>query len=116
MKFYSQAGEDEFMISSYLRDLAEDEKFYIEIGGLDGVTASNTKTLEDELGWTGILVEPHPLSYKKLEVNRPNNFLFNALVSSSKDPLEFRFFENQNMTGVSGVPETHPANIKERFF
>lgn len=37
---------------------------YIELGAFDGVFQSNTKWLEDNYGWAGILIEPSPNKYK----------------------------------------------------
>ena len=54
----------------------------------------------------------HPLKYEKLKENRPNNFLFNNLVSNLENELTFRYFED-NYSGVSGVEETLP---KEHFY
>jgi len=56
--------------------------FYIEVGGSDGVTQSNTWHLEMYKGWTGILVEPNLEAAQKCCANRPNSTVFNyALVS-----------------------------------
>jgi hypothetical protein len=84
----------------------------VELGALDGVLYSNTKFFEDNLFWKGILIEPHPIKYGSLKMNRPNNFLFNNLVSNSEKELSFRYFED-NYSGVSGVEETLP---KEHFY
>ena len=43
---------------------------YLEIGAADGVTHSNTLALRDFFGWSGILIEPHPEAFKKLQTNR----------------------------------------------
>ena len=63
------------------------------------------------LGWKGILIEPHPYAFSFLEKNRPNNYLFNNLVSCHKEPLEFKYFTNTHFISVSGVciilPQSH---------
>ncbi len=43
---------------------------YLEIGGADGLTHSNTLSLRDHLGWSGILVEPDPDLYVLLRASR----------------------------------------------
>lgn len=40
---------------------------YLEIGGANGVTHSNTLSLRDKAGWRGVLVEPHPLQFSALK-------------------------------------------------
>ena len=59
--------------------------FYIEIGGYDGLTQSNTKRLED-MGWTGILIEPSPSSFSKCVNNRPKSKVINAACVASNYP------------------------------
>jgi hypothetical protein len=44
--------------------------FYIEAGAYDGVLQSNTKFIEEELNWTGILIEPSPKVFLELEKNK----------------------------------------------
>jgi len=57
--------------------------FYIEVGGADGVTQSNTWHLENYKNWTGILVEPNPIAAEQCRNNRPNSEVFNyALVGT----------------------------------
>ena len=88
---------------------------YIELGALDGVLYSNTKFFEDMLGWTGILIEPHPFKFVSLQGNRPNNFLFNSLVSCHTEPLEFRYFVDFH-AAVSGVENTLSQFHFDEFF
>jgi FkbM family methyltransferase len=45
---------------------------FVEVGALDGLTFSNTLTLESELYWSGVLIEGCPDSSKKISTNRPN--------------------------------------------
>jgi FkbM family methyltransferase len=100
---YSQCGEDVFLNENIFKNYKNG--IYIELGALDGVLYSNTKFFEDTLGWHGILIEPHPEKFKLLLENRPNNFLFNNLVSCNKEPLEFRYFLDHH-AAVSGVENT----------
>lgn len=65
--YYSQFGEDQFLIENFL-SRPDIPKFYIELGALDGVRYSNTKTLEDKYGWSGILIEPIPDAFEKLSL------------------------------------------------
>lgn len=43
---------------------------YLEIGGADGLTHSNTLALRDALGWTGMLIEPDPEMFQLLKAAR----------------------------------------------
>ena len=60
MEFKSQVGQDAWVC----RMLGNKTNgYFIYIGAHDGITLSNTYTLEKEFEWTGICVEP--------AVNRP---------------------------------------------
>jgi FkbM family methyltransferase len=111
--YYSQSGEDEFLNENYFKN--KRDGVYIELGALDGVLYSNTKFFQDQLGWKGILIEPHPYKFHSLFKNRPNNYLFNNLVSCSNEDLVFRFFVD-NYSGVSGVENTLPKEHFNNFF
>jgi FkbM family methyltransferase len=112
-KYFSQCGEDAYMNINYFKN--KKNGVYMELGALDGVLYSNTKFFEDHLGWKGILIEPHPIKFQNLASNRPNNYLFNNLVSSVTENLVFRFFID-NYSGVSGVEKTLPKEHLTGFF
>ena len=57
IKFYSQQDEDKYIIQYILKNKISDGT-YLEIGACDGILHSNTKTLEDFFGFSGILIEP----------------------------------------------------------
>nr|XP_053626976.1 uncharacterized protein LOC128684734 [Cherax quadricarinatus] len=62
--------------------------FFVEAGALDGERGSNTLWLEQELGWTGLLVEPNPLSYQKLLSKQRKAWISNTCLSPEPFPLE----------------------------
>jgi FkbM family methyltransferase len=111
--YYSQCQEDVFLNENIFKN--KQNGVYIELGALDGILYSNTKFFEDSLNWKGVLIEPHPEKFKLLQLNRPNNFLFNSLVSCHEEPLIFRYFENIH-AAVSGVENTLPQFLLENFF
>lgn len=113
MKFYGQAQEDEYLYNTYFKTKKNGK--YIELGAMDGILYSNTKFFEDDLNWTGVLIEPNSFQYEKLKVNRPNNYLFNNLVSDINEELEFKFFVDE-YAGVSGVTQTLPSEHLSGFF
>lgn len=48
-----------------------DNGFFIEIGGWDGITYSNTLYFEKFRNWSGVLIEPSPNEFLKCHKNRP---------------------------------------------
>jgi FkbM family methyltransferase len=111
--YYSQCQEDVFLNTNIFKNKRNGT--YIELGALDGELYSNTKFFEETLNWTGILIEPHPDKFISLKQNRPNNFLFNKLVSCYTGPLQFRYFVNHH-AAVSGVENTMPQSHFDTFF
>jgi hypothetical protein len=113
MQFYGQACEDEYLYNNYFKEKQNGK--YIELGALDGVLYSNTKFFEDNLNWSGILIEPNLYQYIKLKANRPNNYLFNELISDITDEVDFKYFSDE-YAGVSGVEKTLPSEHLSGFF
>lgn len=111
--YYSQCQEDIFLNENIFKN--KKNGVYIELGALDGILYSNTKFFEDILNWKGILIEPHSEKFKLLQINRPNNFLFNNLVSCHEEPLEFRYFVDFH-AAVSGVENTLSQFHFDTFF
>jgi len=111
--YYSQCAEDIFLNNNIFKN--KKNGVYIELGALDGILYSNTKFFEDSLNWSGILIEPHPNKFNLLKKNRPNNFLFNSLVSCHIEPLEFRYFV-EACAAVSGVENTLSQHHFDTYF
>ena len=111
--YYSQSEEDIFLNNTFFKN--KRDGVYIELGALDGVLYSNTKFFEDTLNWKGILIEPHVEKFNLLKVNRPNNYLFNNLISCYKEPLKFRYFVDC-LANVSGVEDTLSQHHFETYF
>lgn len=70
---HGQRNED---CKIYKRFFKDDPKwrrggFFVEMGGLDGHTFSNSLIFEQCLNWRGMLIEAHPTSYLKMIENRP---------------------------------------------
>lgn len=61
MKNYSQNNEQDFIVEFFKNKTGR----FLDIGAHDGVSLSNTRALF-ELGWSGVLVEPHPVHFYKL--------------------------------------------------
>ena len=53
------------------RHLDFDNGYFVEIGGWDGVTYSNTIYFEKYRNWRGVLIEPSPINFLKCRENRP---------------------------------------------
>ena len=82
VKFYSQQDEDKYIIQYLLKDKITDGT-YLEVGAFDGVSYSNTKTLEDYFNFSGILIEPQERLFnniKNYEINDKMNYIIVLLL------------------------------------
>jgi FkbM family methyltransferase len=77
---------------------------FVELGALDGIKYSNTKMFENNLGFTGVLIEPSS-SFNKLVKNRPNCKNYNYAVSSKELKfVEFFSYDDNNIdNGLRGA-------------
>ena len=58
---------------------------YLEVGAFDGIFQSNTLAINQQLGWSGILVEPVASYYEACKKNRPDDIVINAALGSYAD-------------------------------
>lgn len=65
--FKSQYGQDKFLYENFFK--SKKEGTFVDIGAHDGIELSNTYFFE-QLGWTGMCIEPNPNVYNKLINNR----------------------------------------------
>jgi FkbM family methyltransferase len=68
MKFFSQIGQDRFLLENFFR--GKRGGVFVEIGAYDGETFSNTLFYERTMGWNGLCIEPLPSAYAKLAARR----------------------------------------------
>ncbi len=76
---YSHCNNKNEYFDKLLDKLFNEKKngFYIELGGNDGLTQSNTAFFEFYRDWTGILIEPSSKGYNLCIKNRPNSICVN---------------------------------------
>lgn len=90
MKTYSQNNEQEFILKFFNGKTGR----FLDVGAHDGESLSNTRALA-MLGWSGVLVEPHPVHFHKLWQlygGSPNFVLVNGAVDSqNKGLVELKF-------------------------
>jgi FkbM family methyltransferase len=104
--FYSSPDNKGIHLDKKLNDIFKNKTngFFIELGGYDGITQSNTCFFEKELNWSGILIEPSINQYNKCKINRPNSIVLNyACVSDDYDKSTI-LIDNEEylMTSIDG--------------
>jgi hypothetical protein len=85
---------------------------YIEIGA--GSEGLSTLFFENELGWTGILVEPNLVSAKKLEKVRPNSIVSYSPISI--DPVVYFHSYHGPSADMSAIEETVTDDISVVYY
>ena len=81
-KFYSQIEQDKYFIENIIK--YKPNGLFLEIGGYDGITGSNTYFLEKNLGWNGIIVECNPTLVEKCK-NTRSCYICDKALYESKD-------------------------------
>jgi hypothetical protein len=64
MKYYSQFSQDKYIYENCFKN--KTDGFFVDIGASDPINGSNTMFFE-ELGWSGILVEPIKKDFENLQ-------------------------------------------------
>jgi FkbM family methyltransferase len=82
--FYSQWGQDEFVVSILN---GKRNGYFVDIGAYDGITISNTYYLEKELDWKGLCVEANPHTYNSMTECR-NTECINIAIAPYKKEVE----------------------------
>jgi FkbM family methyltransferase len=77
---------------------------FIEVGANDGIAQSNTKLLEENYGWTGILVEPSINIFSRLCTNRPFSKCFQCALGSFQEDGTYAYgdFDGHLMSSFTG--------------
>jgi len=103
MKYYSQYRQDEFLNEYYFKGVKGG--VFLDIGAHDGESLSNSKFFEEELGWSGICIEPNPDVFKLLKENR-NCICINKAIYSKKGTVLFS--KNSGRTEMlSGIVDSY---------
>lgn len=109
MLFYSQQGEDLFLLRHLINKKCPTGVF-VEVGALDGIKFSNTGFLEQELCFSGILIVPTPHFYR-LEQTRHKCICVNKAISDTRKKVLFK-----EDWARSGIVHTLPDEyIKKQF-
>lgn len=109
--YYSQCGQDKLVTEQLLPSLHGGT--FVEIGAHDGVTYSNTLYLERERGWSGVVVEPIPEVFTKLQENRHCQCL-NACIFKTDGTVYFRVLDGYSQM-LSGIVDEYDERHLERI-
>ena len=97
IKFYSQIEQDKYYIENMIK--YKQGGTFLEIGGYDGITGSNTYYLEKHLNWNGIIVECNPTLVEKCRQSRNCYICDKALYETDNDELVFTIPRGDEIVG-----------------
>lgn len=107
--FMSQAGQDA-IVDRYFNQM--EGGTFIDIGGYDGVTGSNTVFFEKWRGWSGVLVEPVPANLERAQKARSCKCL--ELAVAAEDGRASFLTVTEGFTQMSGLSDTYDADVLEK--
>jgi FkbM family methyltransferase len=110
MQYYSQNGQDKFLLKLFKN---KKEGFFLDVGAYDGRYYSNTWLFEKDMDWKGICIEPNPSVFEKLKGNR-KCITINCCVSKSAGFFNFLLVEGYGEM-LSGLINTFDKNHLERI-
>jgi FkbM family methyltransferase len=93
--------------------------FFVEFGAMNGFENSNTFMLEQQLNWSGILVEPSIKFQKELSSNRKRNRIDNRLVFSvTGQELLFNETVDSGLSTIDSFTESDSWNriSKDKYY
>ena len=111
-KSYSQIGQDLFVLFTLNR---KRNGFFVEIGAGDGVHLSNTYLLENEFGWTGILVEPNKSFYSECCRNRTSLVKNNLILNRSGSKIKFYEKELGEFSHADGFGDSSASYVIDSY-
>jgi FkbM family methyltransferase len=89
--------------------------FFVEAGGNDGLSQSNTAYFERYLGWRGIIIEPIPGLAEQCRVNRPNAIVEQCAlvpIGYSADIIEMQYCNLMSLVrGARGSDAADASHI-----
>ena len=110
MPFHSQYGQDRFVAEL----IPGRGRIFVEFGALDGLTDSNSLYFEQEMGWSGLLIEANPSTFERLQQNRPNAKLCNAAIFDRNGTVEFEAIGG-GLYGWSGIKDNMEPQHRQRI-
>lgn len=105
MKFYSQLGQDRYLLENFFK--GRRGGVFVDIGAYDGETYSNTLFFERSMGWTGLCVEPLPSAFLKLKTIR-RVLCENVCVSDFEGEADF-------VEADAGIDERMLSGLQRQF-
>jgi FkbM family methyltransferase len=117
IKYYSQIGQDQYFIENIIKYKCNG--VFLDIGGYDGITGSNTYALEKYFNWKGIIVECLPEFAEKCRKCREAIVCGKAIYKNTGDLIDITIPDGDEIFGgkeqLSCIKEFMRPNYIEVF-
>lgn len=110
---YSQSNEEQVILDYFKGHVGT----FASLGENDGITFSNVRALA-ERGWSGIMVEPDPEAFKRLEalyLEYRGLYTYNYAISDYNGKKILQKSDSLLKNGDTGLVSTFNASEMERF-
>ena len=111
MKYYSQYREEPIIDSFFNK---KEKGFCVDVGAADGIRGSNSRYLIESLGWSAVLVEPHPTFFDQLTElyeNIDDVTLLNLAIHTNTGKLPFYVYGRDEHAQVSTLCESFKERV-----
>lgn len=105
------------MQASIVEELLGSKKngFFLECGGYDGETYSNSLSFEKYLNWTGILIEPDHANLKRIKTKNRKSWVVKGCLEGTNKPQKMTLYGAMDV-GTLGQYMTPVRNVFTRFW
>lgn len=108
---YAQYGEESIILDFFGQD---SKGKVVDVGAADGIRYSNSRYLINDLGWSGVLVEPHPTYFDKIkELYKDADAVttINAAVYSEEGEMPFYVYGRDEHAQVSTLSKDFKEKV-----
>lgn len=107
--FHAQNGEDRWLDNFFGH---KRNGFFVEVGAFDGINLSNSYHFE-QIGWTGVLIEPDPDKAALCRSSRPGSKTYQCAAAASPEISEVTFFrvESGEVYSTTKLTSDHARRI-----
>ncbi len=109
--YVSQLGQDLLLDRCIFP--GQDSGFFADVGAHDGLSMSNSYVLESKRDWSGVLIEPNPDVFSKLNGRRKSTCL-NCAVSDKEGEAEFTVLTGYSQM-LSGLTSNYAGEHRDRI-
>lgn len=108
--YNSQYSQDEIVHKNFFKD--KKNGYFVDIGAYDGITQGSNSLFFEELGWTGVCVEPNPNLFEKLKQNRKCK-CYNVAIDNNIGEMNFMLIKGHDAPNTLGrlIDDTNTIDV-----